>query len=392
MQNVVILGSTGSIGVNTLEVIKLNFDKFKVFGLTANNSADKLLLQCIEFIPNYVVILDKSKAIWLQQELIKRNLKIEVLSTSIDLEYLVANSAVDIVMSAIVGSSGLLPTYAAIKANKKVLLANKESLVAAGQLIINELLRPGNKAELIPVDSEHSAIFQSLPTKLQKKPYVINEEYGINKIILTASGGPFRTYTTEELNKVTPENALKHPNWSMGPKISIDSSTLMNKGLEVIEAHWLFGGVKIDVVVHPQSIIHSMVEYVDGSIISQMGMPDMKTPIAYALSYPNRIKSGSAYLDFIKYSNLTFEPVDYVRFPCLKLAFDALKSGGAMPAVLNAANEIAVEMFLKQEISYKDIHKYVAKTMEKFVGVDYNSVDELLNIDQNARLYLRGLV
>lgn len=390
MQNIVILGSTGSIGCSTLEVIKLNLDKYRVFALTANSNVEKLLSQCVDFEPQYALVLDESKAHNLAHKLKDLKISTKVLFHENDLVSLVTNSAVNIVMSAIVGSAGLVPTYAAIKANKKVLLANKESLVTAGEFLINAL--KASQAKLIPVDSEHSAIFQSLPDFLQMEAFLDNNKSSINKIILTASGGPFRTYSSADLDKVTPESALKHPNWSMGRKISIDSSTLMNKGLEVIEAHWLFGGVPIDVVVHPQSIIHSMVEYIDGSIVAQLGAPDMKTPIAYALSYPERIKSGSQYLDLKKYSNLTFEEVDYVRFPCLKLAFMALKDGGAMPAVLNAANEIAVEEFLENKISYKDIYKYVNATLEHFAGAKYYSIDEVLEIDTNARRYIKNLI
>lgn len=392
MQNIVILGSTGSIGVSTLDVIKLHPDKYNIFALTANTNATKLLSQCLEFSPSYALLLDKNQASWLEEELKKFNCKTKILSNKEDLITLVTDVAVNTVMSAIVGSSGLIPTYSAIKAGKKVLLANKESLVAAGQIILNTLMEPGNKATLIPVDSEHSAIFQSLPSILQEKSYIPTTAYGINKVILTASGGPFRTYSSEDLDKVTPEAALKHPNWSMGKKVTIDSSTLMNKGLEVIEAYWLFGAPTIEVVVHPQSVIHSMVEYVDGSIIAQMGHPDMKTPIAYALSHPQRIKSGSNYLDFKKYSNLTFEEVDYNRFPCLKLAFAALKTKGAMPAILNAANEIAVDMFLENKISYKDIYKYVYITMEHFNGLNYSSIDEILDIDKMVRIYTKSLI
>lgn len=392
MQNIVILGSTGSIGCSTLDVIKLNLDKYKVFALTANSNLDKLLNQCIEFKPQYAVLLDAKKAKDLAQKLKELNNTTQVLSSVDDIVALVSSNDVDIVMSAIVGSAGLVPTYAAIKAHKKVLLANKESLVTAGEFLINTLKSSENKAILIPVDSEHSAIFQSLPEFIQNNACLEDNKSSINKIILTASGGPFRTYTLDDLDIVTPESALKHPNWSMGRKISVDSSTLMNKGLEVIEAHWLFGGVKIDVVVHPQSVIHSMVEYIDGSIIAQLGVPDMKTPIAYALSYPERIKSGSQFLDFKEYSNLTFEEVDYTRFPCLKLAFIALESGGAMPAVLNAANEIAVDAFLNNKISYKDIYKYVNKALEHFSGAKYSSIEAVIEVDTNVRSYLTELI
>jgi 1-deoxy-D-xylulose-5-phosphate reductoisomerase len=296
---------------------------------------------------------------------------------------------VDIVMSAIVGSKGLLPTYAAIKANKKVLLANKESLVTGGKLI-NAALASGT-AQLIPVDSEHSAIFQALPYDYQQNTTAMAS---VNKIILTASGGPFLKFTHEELTKVTPEMAIKHPNWLMGKKISVDSSTLMNKGLEVIEAYWLFGSAldKIEVVVHPQSIIHSMVEYIDGSIIAQLGAPDMKTPIAYALAYPQRITSGSEKLDFAKLCNLTFEEPDYARFPCLKLAFNALKSGGVAPAVLNAANEVAVAAFLANQIGFYDINALIQNSLDHFGDREFMTIDEIIDIDSQTREYTQKLI
>ncbi|MFN7095535.1 MAG: 1-deoxy-D-xylulose-5-phosphate reductoisomerase, partial [Burkholderiales bacterium] len=322
MQNVAILGSTGSIGCSTLAVIRQHPDKYRVIALTANTALDKLLEQCIEFKPEFAVILDKKLGAILQDKLAGYAIPTQVLTDYADLSHLVSLPATDIVMSAIVGSKGLQPTFMAISAGKKVLLANKEALVTGGKLII-EALKHSN-AQLIPVDSEHSAIFQSLPDGNVSDPRVLS------KIILTASGGPFRTFTQQQLASVSSAQAIKHPNWSMGRKISVDCSTLMNKGLEVIEAYWLFGLPidKIEVLVHPQSIIHSMVEYVDGSIIAQLGTADMKTPIAYALAYPQRINSGSARLDFTTLSSLTFEQPDYQRFPCLKLAFEALRSGG----------------------------------------------------------------
>ncbi|MCE2706435.1 MAG: 1-deoxy-D-xylulose-5-phosphate reductoisomerase [Proteobacteria bacterium] len=377
---ITVLGSTGSIGCSTLAVVKLNLDKYQIFALTANTQADKLFEQCVVFKPRYAVILDKTKAKFLQDKLLNHDINTQVLSDTTDLTVVVEDPEVDIVMSAIVGSCGLLPTYSAIKANKKVLLSNKESLIAGGQLMINAL--KNSSATLIPVDSEHNAIFQCLEGN--KTSNAFNE---VSKIILTASGGPFRTMSYEDIAKVTVESALQHPNWSMGKKVTIDSSTLMNKGLEVIEAYWLFGQDLnlIDVVVHPQSIIHSMVEYVDGSVLAQLGMPDMKTPIAHALAYPNRINSGSAKLDFTKIKSLTFESPDYKRFPCLQLAFDAIISGGTMPAILNAANEVAVAAFLNKEINFYAISDTIDTAMNYFSKTDFSSIDEIIDIDSVVR-------
>jgi 1-deoxy-D-xylulose-5-phosphate reductoisomerase len=385
MSNLTILGSTGSIGCNTLEVVRLHPDKYTVKALTASSNVNKLFAQCVEFKPEYAVILDQEKSRVLADKLTLHNVPTKVLSTPKDLVTVATLENIDMVMSAIVGSSGLLPTLEAVKAGKKVLLANKESLVAGGK-IINEALKSCPQAKLIPVDSEHSAIFQSLPPN-----YSVAE---INKIILTASGGPFREFTRAQLCDVTPEQAIKHPNWCMGQKISVDSSTLMNKGLEVIEAYWLFGtGLdKIEVVVHPQSIIHSMVEYTDSSIVAQLGTADMKTPIAYALAYPRRIASGSKRLDFMTASTLTFEKPDYERFPCLQLAFDALKAGGVAPAVLNAANEVAVSAFLDHRIKFYDINVIISQTMANFVHNDYTSVEEIIEIDQQARKFASSII
>lgn len=397
-QNVAILGSTGSIGCSTLDVINLNKEQYNITLLTANSQVDKLLEQCLLFKPKFAVILDELKSKFLQDTLQANLIDTRVFYTMDDLVKIITDDDIDIVMSAIVGSHGLLPTYKAIQAGKKVLLANKESLVAGGKLI-NEALTKSKNAILIPVDSEHSAIFQSLPQDYVKHTssngiHGDSTNYGINKIILTASGGPFRQLSQEELLSVTPEQAILHPNWSMGKKISVDSSTLMNKGLEVIEAYWLFGtGLdKIEVVVHPQSIIHSMVEYIDGSVVAQLGTPSMKTPIAYALAYPNRITSGSPKLDFSTLSDLTFEKPDYKRFPCLGLAFEALRLGGVAPAVLNAANEVAVAAFLDHKIKFYDINAIIQSTMDNFANHDYSSIEEIIQIDKDARLYSRSLI
>lgn len=385
MQNVAILGSTGSVGCNTLEVIRRHRDKYNITALTAHSRVDILFSQCLEFHPQFVVLSDTTKIKYLDQQLKLHGIATQVLGIS-ELADIAQIANADIVMSAIVGSYGLLPTYNAILHGKKILLANKESLVAAGKLI-TQALAQNSSAQLIPVDSEHSAIFQSLPLDFR-------DNQSINKIILTASGGPFRGLTDQELACVTPEMAIVHPNWNMGKKISVDSSTMMNKGLEVIEAYWLFGvGLeRLQVVVHPQSIIHSMVEYVDGSIIAQLGTPDMKTPIAYALAYPTRIESGSAWLDFTKISSLTFEAPDYTRFPCLELAFASLNTGKASPAVLNAANEVAVAAFLEHKISFYTINQLIESSMRYFDNTDYASIDEVLAIDSATREYVTSLI
>ena len=379
-KKIVILGSTGSIGTSTLNVIRINKDRYQVFALTANANVDLLLQQCVEFKPKYAVILNPNLALTLKNKLIAHNINTEVLATQEDIIHIVTNADVDIVMSAIVGAAGLQPTYMALKTGKKVLLANKESLIAGGQVII-DALNSNSKSQLIPVDSEHNAIFQSLPHNYKS----------INKIILTASGGPFRLMSRTELQHVTPEQAVKHPNWNMGQKISVDSATLMNKGLEVIEAYWLFGVDlnKIEVVVHPQSIIHSMVEYIDGSIIAQLGTPDMKTPIAYAMAYPDRISSGSKYLDFSTIANLSFEQPDMLRFPCLRLAFEALKLGGIAPAVVNAANEIAVAKFLNHEIKFYDIPAKIEQALHHFGAQKYSNIDEIIEIDKEVREFTK---
>ncbi len=386
MQKIVIFGATGSIGVSTLDVIKLHPDKFSVFALTANNNASLLYQQCLEFNPSYAYINGDDAAKTMQQRLTEANSTTQVLCKPEDLAYLAAHAEVDLVMSAIVGSAGLVPTYHAAKNGKKILLANKESLVAGGRIITDTAKL--NHAQIIPVDSEHSAIFQALPYG-----YTSLDEIGVNKIILTASGGPFLNTPYEELCKVTAAQAVKHPNWSMGQKISVDSSTLMNKGLEVIEAYWLFNAKpsQIEVVVHPQSIIHSMVEYIDSSIIAQLGTPDMKTPIAYALSAPERINSGSKQLNFTTLQNLTFCKVDYIRFPCLKLAIDALSEESNTAAVINAANEVAVAKFLANEHGFYDIPRMIETAIEKFSGTTSTHIEELILLDQEVKQYCATL-
>lgn len=382
MQQVVIFGSTGSIGKSTLEVINLHREKYSVFAITGHSNHKLLFEQCQKFTPQYVLIQDKILALELEKWLNEAKLSTQILTESSDLIYLASHPEVDVVMSAIVGSAGLLPTYHAALAGKRILLANKESLVAGGAIITNAVKR--YNATMIPVDSEHSAIFQSLPFA-----YTSLDDIGVSKIILTASGGPFLNTPYEVLQNVSAKEAVKHPNWSMGQKISVDSSTLMNKGLEVIEAYWLFGCrlEQLEVVVHPQSIIHSMVEYTDSSIIAQLGTPDMKTPIAYALSAPQRIVSGSNKLNFAELKALTFSAPDTQRFPCLQLAWEAIKLGGAAPAVLNAANEIAVAKFLNDSHGFYDIPKMITTAMNKFAHQQCATIDELINLDKEVRLF-----
>lgn len=382
MKKIVIFGSTGSIGTSTLEVLRLHPNEYSVFALTGHRNIDLLFQQCLEFQPKYALIQDTTLAKEFSLRLKNHDVQTKVLTDKSDLAYLAKHDEVDIVMSAIVGSAGLVPTYEAAKHGKRILLANKESLVAGGQIITDAV--SANNATLIPVDSEHSAIFQSLPFG-----YTSLDDVGVNKIILTASGGPFLNTSYQELQNVTAAQAIKHPNWSMGQKISVDSSTLMNKGLEVIEAFWLFKARvdQIEVVVHPQSIIHSMVEYIDSSIIAQLGTPDMKTPIAYALNAPQRIASGSAKLNFTQLKALTFCEPDYQRFPCLQLALDGLKAGGSSCAVINAANEIAVAKYLAGQHGFYDIPKLITSALDKFAGYEAKSIGEIIELDQEVKLF-----
>mgnify|MGYP003338050427 CR=1 FL=1 len=350
-RRIAILGSTGSIGVNTLDVIRAHPDRFKVVALTAGKQIDRLAEQCIEFKPAIAVVSEADDAKRLETLLRQNNISTQVMYGPTSLVTAVTDSGCDTVMAAIVGAAGLVPALAAAKAGKRVLLANKEALVMSGNLFMQAISTGGG--ELLPIDSEHNAIFQSLPAHFDGDL----AGGGVRRIVLTASGGPFRETPLAMLESVTPAQACAHPNWVMGRKISVDSATMMNKGLEVIEARWLFGLPldRIDVVVHPQSVIHSMVEYVDGSVLAQLGTPDMRTPIAYALAWPQRIASGSAPLDFMKLSALTFEAPDLARFPCLALAYAALRAGGAATIALNAANEIAVEAFLQQGLRFPEI-------------------------------------
>ena len=381
MQNVTILGSTGTIGAQTLDVIARHPQRYQVFALTANTNVSVLLKQCLDFKPKYAVLLDAAAAAILFDELAKHNSKTIALSGMSYLEQVSSDAEVDTIMAAIVGAAGLKPAMAAARAGKRILLANKETLVMAGSLFIDAVKQGG--ATLLPIDSEHNAIFQVMP------PHRLKElaDGGVRKIILTASGGPFRQHTQAEIEQATPAMALKHPNWVMGAKITIDSASLMNKGLEVIEAHWLFNAKpsQIDVVVHPQSIIHSMVEYVDGSVLAQMGNPDMRTPIAYGLSHPERIESGVSSLDFLTINQLEFDAPDTKRFPCLQLAYDALDAGGTASTILNAANEVAVDAFLKERIGFKGISDLIAATLNRSTIEAVASIEHLNEVDLLAR-------
>ncbi len=383
MQNITILGSTGTIGEQTLDVIARHAQRYKVFALTANTNTKVMLQQCLDFQPQYAVMLDAAAAKVLAEQLATHNSKTVVLSGLSNLEQVCSDAAVDAVMAAIVGAAGLKPAMAAARAGKRILLANKETLVMAGSLFMDAVKQGG--ATLLPIDSEHNAIFQVMSPQGLKNL----KDGGVRKIILTASGGPFRQYTQAQIDKVTPAMALKHPNWVMGAKITIDSATLMNKGLEVIEAHWLFNAQpsQIEVVVHPQSVIHSMVEYIDGSVLAQLGNPDMRTPIAYGLAYPERIDSGVSSLDFLTIGQLEFEAPDTKRFPCLQLAYDALKAGGTASTILNAANEVAVNAFLNDQIGFKGISDLIASALNKLAIENVNAIEQLVEVDREARQY-----
>ena len=381
MQAITVLGSTGSIGVSTLDVLGRHPDRYRVYALTAHSNVDALAEQCGRFKPQLAVVGSESAAIDLQRKLKALQLRTEVLYGPQALCEVAASSQCDMVMAAIVGAAGLASTIAAARAGKKILLANKEALVMSGQLLIDAVAKHG--ATLLPIDSEHNAIFQCLPPHFQRSL----AQAGISKILLTASGGPFLKRPVETLDTVTPEEAVAHPKWVMGRKISVDSATMMNKGLEVIEAHWLFGAPadKIEVMIHPQSVIHSMVSYVDGSVLAQLGNPDMRTPIANALAYPERIDSGVPQLDLAQVGQLFFERPDFARFPCLKLAYDALQTGGSAAAILNAANEVAVQAFLNQEIGFRMIDQVIARVMDKVPHGPVADVESLIAQDQLAR-------
>ena len=382
-RRVTVLGSTGSIGVNTLDVIARHPDAFEVFALTASTSVDKLLAQCVAHRPQFAVMAQAEQARQLADQCRAAGLTTQVLSGPEQIAMVAAHEQTDIVMAAIVGAAGLAPCMAAARTGKRLLLANKEALVVGGQLFMDTVAAGG--ATLLPIDSEHSAIFQSLP----EDPATWGQR--IDKIILTASGGPFRTRDPQTLAAVTPEQACAHPNWVMGRKISVDSATMMNKALEVIEARFLFGLTpeQIDVVVHPQSVIHSMVQYRDNSVVAQLGTPDMRGPIAYGLSWPERIASGAAAIDFASLSALTFETFDTdahrARYPGLQLAWDVLRAAPGSTAVLNAANEVAVAAFLERRIRYDQIHQLNLETLSAFAPQPPASLDDLLALDAQAR-------
>lgn len=372
MKGISILGSTGSIGRNTLRIISRYPERFKVIGIAARSNIKLLESQILTYRPKVVAVFDESAG----EKLKRKNLPVEVLTGTKGLMEVATLEDVDMVVSAITGSAGLMPTYTAIKAGKNIALATKEALVMAGEIIMATASQKGVK--ILPVDSEHSAVFQCINGRMSGE---------IQKIILTASGGPFLRKDISQLKWVTPEEALKHPNWSMGEKITIDSATLMNKGLEVIEAHYLFSlpPHKIDVILHPQSIVHSMVEFVDGSVMAQMSIPDMKGPICYALSYPERFKKVIPPLNMAKIGELTFEKPDKRRYPCLQLAYDALRAGGTMSSVLNTANEVAVKAFLDKRIPFTKIYDVVARTMLKHKTVRCKCIEDVLEASDWAR-------
>jgi 1-deoxy-D-xylulose-5-phosphate reductoisomerase len=381
IQNIAILGATGSIGASTLDVIARHPSRFRVAALTANRQVDELAELCRRHRPDTVCVADASQAPRLRERLVATGIACRVLGGEGGLVEIASLPGVDCVMAAIVGAAGLRATLAAARAGKKLLLANKEALVVAGPVFMETVRASG--ATLLPIDSEHNAIFQCLPAftsgDLAGK--------GIRRILLTGSGGPFRARQRAELQRVTPDEACAHPNWVMGRKISVDSATMMNKGLEIIEAHWLFGAApeQIQVVVHPQSVVHSMVEYADGSVIAQLGHPDMRTPIAQALAYPDRIDAGVPALDLFRVGSLGFEQPDFARFPALGLAYSALRSGGSAPATLNAANEVAVAAFLEGRLPFLQITSVIEETLTALDTVPLRTLDAVLDADARAR-------
>lgn len=388
MQFITLLGATGSIGVSTLDVVARHPDRYRMYALSAHTRVAELAAQCEQFRPSFAVVATAAAAEELRALLKNKGVPTEVAYGEQALCDVASAAECTTVMAAIVGAAGLRPTLAAARAGKKLLLANKEALVMSGALFMDAVAASG--ATLLPIDSEHNAIFQCLPLGYQRTP----RAHGIRKILLTASGGPFLDRDVATLDAVTPEQAVAHPNWRMGRKISVDSATMMNKGLEVIEAHWLFGAQpdQIEVVIHPQSVIHSMVSYADGSVLAQLGNPDMRTPIAHALAYPDRIDSGVDPIDLARIAQLNFREPDYQRFPCLKLAFDALDAGGSAPAVLNAANEIAVEAFLDRRIGFRKIPQVIEQVLNRLPNAPVDDLDSLLLQDQRARSAAQALL
>ena len=381
MIGVTILGSTGSIGVSTLDVLQRHPDRYRVVALTANRDVDGLAVQCRRFRPAVAVMADPACAEQLRRRLADSLPDIDVLSGAQGLEAAARLTEADYVMAAIVGAVGVLPALAAVRSGKRLLLANKEALVVSGSLFMLEAKKHG--AEILPIDSEHNAVFQCMPPEFSHGP----DQLGVRRILLTASGGPFLKTPMAALGSVTPEDACAHPNWEMGRKISVDSATMMNKGLEVIEACWLFktDPGRVQVVLHPQSVVHSMVEYVDGSILAQMGNPDMRTPIAHALAWPERIESGVQSLDLLAVGRLDFQAPDLQRFPCLDLAYRAIMEGGTAPAILNAANEVAVEAFLAGRLGFTDIPRTVENVLQTVASSQTEDLEEILETDGRAR-------
>ncbi len=388
MKHITVLGATGSIGLSTLDVISRHPAKFSVFALTANSNVEEMVRQCHAFNPRYAVMGDERAAETLRAQLMELAHDTEVLAGEAGLAFVSGHQDVDYVMAAIVGAAGLKPTLAAVNAGKRILLANKEALVMSGNLFMDAAREAG--AEVLPIDSEHNAIFQCMPADYRSGMAAKS----VRRILLTASGGPFRNTPLSELAHVTPEQACNHPNWSMGRKISVDSATMMNKGLELIEACWLFNTAPehIEVHVHPESIIHSMVEYSDGSILSQMGSPDMRTPIAYGLGWPERIESGASSLDLFKLGQLNFERPDNVRFPCLRLAAEAFRAGGTACAIMNAANEVAVEAFLDRNIGFRDIPTLIERVMAQVSAREATDLDRIFEDDLKARVSAKALI
>jgi len=383
-----VLGSTGSIGISTLDVIAQHPERYRAVGLAANRDVEGLFQQCERFQPTVVAMADQASAAELAKRLASIGSSIEVLAGEAGVIAIAELTDAEMVMAAIVGAAGLTPTLAAVRKGKRILLANKESLVVAGDLFMREA--KAHKASVLPIDSEHNAVFQCMPQDFEQGLAA----KGVKRILLTASGGPFRTWTNEQLKSATPEQACAHPNWSMGRKISVDSATMMNKGLEVIEARWLFDATptQIKVVVHPQSVVHSMVQYVDGSVLAQLGNPDMRTPIAHAMAWPERHGSGVASLDLFEVARLDFEEPDTQRFPCLRLAFDAVAAAGVAPAVLNAANEVAVDAFLSKQLAFVRIPEIIETVLSQNLEGDLDSVEGLMAIDQAARAATEQLI
>jgi len=388
MMGLTILGSTGTIGVNTLDVVARHGGDIEVVALTANRNVDDLFGQCRTWRPKFAVLADEASAEQLAARIRDAALDTEVLAGTSGLEYVASLPETDAVMAGIVGAAGLLPSIAAARAGKRVMLANKEALVMSGQLFMDAIMRSG--AELLPIDSEHNAIFQCMPARFERGLDAV----GVRRILLTASGGPFRTRPLDSLCSVTPQEACAHPNWVMGRKISVDSATMMNKGLEIIEACWLFHTTpdRVKVVIHPQSVIHSMVEYIDGSVIAQLGNPDMRTPIAYALGWPERCESGVEPLDLFDVQRLDFEPPDTSRFPCLRLAREAMQLGGTATAILNASNEEAVAAFLAERIPFTMIPELIEKALEEVPHRPAETLEIVIEDDRKARACVEELL